>query len=382
MTLWRLLTSDGVGAAEGLALDEAVTSSYGRDGDPGDAATLRLYTYRSSCALVGRYQHLDAEVDLDACRETDTEVSRRPTGGGAIVMGDGQLGVAVATRAPAGEHPKALLARYAEGISAGLAELGIETGFRGKNDLQAGGRKIAGLGLYLDGAGGLLFHSSVLADLDVAFMLRVLRIPAAKLGDKGIAAVEERVTTVSRETGRPWTGAALRDVVATGFAKALGLDLVPGEPTAAEAAEAARLATGRYAADAWLHDRSPQRDATASSVFKTPEGLVRCYVALHGPTIKSALFTGDFNVVPAPVSRFESALRWARFEEPELERLAAAACPDGTGLGVEPTELVRAVLDAGASAREREATVAAAPARPPGGASPDITGSCYFPEAN
>ncbi|HZQ79956.1 MAG TPA: biotin/lipoate A/B protein ligase family protein [Acidimicrobiia bacterium] len=365
---WRLLTHDGVEAAAGLALDEALLAGYAREADPAWPPTLRLYTYRSHCALVGRYQHLEAEVDLDACRRTGTGFSRRPTGGGAIVMGAGQLGVAVATRAPADVNPRALLGRYAEGIVAGLAELGIEATFAGKNDLSVGGRKIAGLGLYVDPDGGLLFHSSVLADLDIPFMLEVLNIPAAKLGDKAVAAVAERITTVSRETGRTVDGAGLRDVVATGFAKALGVSLAAGTTTAAEEARAAELVEQRYASPQWCQESSPQPDATATSVFKTPEGLVRCYLALHGPTIKSALFTGDFNTVPEPLARFEASLRWARLEEASLEKLAALAFPDGTGLGVPPSELVRAVLAAG-----ERATVPAAPVRP--------SGSCYFPEA-
>jgi lipoate---protein ligase len=365
---WRLLTHEGVAAAAGLALDEAMLAGYARDADPGWPPTLRLYTYRSHCALVGRYQHLEAEVDLEACRRTGTGVSRRPTGGGAIVMGAGQLGVAVATRAPADQTPRALLGRYAEGIVAGLAEFGIEATFAGKNDLSVAGRKVAGLGLYLDPGGGLLFHSSILADLDIPFMLEVLNIPAAKLGDKAVAAVAERITTVSREMGRTVSGADIREVVATGFAKALGVDLRPGATTPAEEARAAVLEAERYGSEAWCFEHSPQPDATATSVFKTPEGLVRCYLALHGPTIKSALFTGDFNTVPEPLARFEASLRWARLEEATLEKLAAASCPDGTGLGVPPSELVKAVLAAG-----ERAAVPAAPVRP--------SGSCYFPEA-
>lgn len=365
---WRLLTHVGVGAAAGLALDEAMLAGYARGADPAWPPTLRLYTYQSHCALVGRYQHLEAEVDLDACRRTGTGYSRRPTGGGAIVMGAGQLGVAVATRAPAEQNPRALLGRYAEGIVAGLAELGIEATFAGKNDLSVGGRKIAGLGLYLEPGGGLLFHSSILADLDIPFMLDVLNIPAAKLGDKAVAVVAERITTVTRETGRTVDGVGIRDVIATGFAKALGVELSPGATTEAEDARAARLEVERYGSEAWCNESSPQPDATATSVFKTPEGLVRCYLALHGPTIKSALFTGDFNTVPEPLARFEASLRWARLEEATLEKLAASSCPDGTGLGVPTSELVKAVLAAG-----ERAAVPAAPVRP--------SGSCYFPEA-
>jgi lipoate-protein ligase A len=283
-------------------------------------------------------------------------------------MGEGQLGVAVATRAPAGDHPRQLLGRYAEGIVAGLAELGIEAVFAGKNDVTSSGRKIAGLGLYLDGRGGLLFHASVLAGLDVAFMLEVLRIPAAKLGDKAVAAVEERVTTVSRETGEPWTGLALAEVVATGFAKALDLDLEPAVPDPAEQEAAAALVQSRYHTDTWRFERTPQPDATGTAVLKTPEGLVRCYLALHGSTIKSALFAGDFNEVPEPLVRLEAALRWARLEESEVRGLAARACAGGTGLGVPVDEILSAVMEAGRRALDCQAV----PVRP--------QGSCYFPE--
>ena len=201
MSTWRMLRHEAVEAADGLALDEALAAGYGRQARR-RPPTLRLYTYRSHCALVGRYQHLEAEVDLDACRRTNTPVNRRPTGGGAIVMGAGQLGVALATAAPAAQRPRQLLEGFAGGLIAGLARLGVTAGFRGKNDLEVDGRKIAGLGLALDGSGGLLLHASVLADLDVPFMLQVLRIPAAKLGRHAVASVEERVTTVTGQTGQ------------------------------------------------------------------------------------------------------------------------------------------------------------------------------------
>ena len=108
----------------------------------------------------------------------------------------------------------------------------MQAEFGGKNDLLAGGRKIAGLGMYLDGHGGLLFHTSLLVDLDVDFMLQVLRIPAAKLADKGAAAVAERVTTVRRELGRPVDMGTLRERGRRGFRQPLRDDgLPPTNPT-------------------------------------------------------------------------------------------------------------------------------------------------------
>lgn len=363
----RLLSDDGVDAAAGLAVDEALMVGYAREVSP-RPPTLRLYTYRSHCALVGRYQHLEAEVDLDACSRTGTQVSRRPTGGGAILMGADQLGVAYVTRA-SNARPREFLARYSRGIVAGLAELGIAASFGGKNDLEVAGRKIAGLGLYADGRGGLLFHASVLADLDVPFMLQVLQIPAAKLGGRGVAAVSERVTTVARETGMRWSGAALRDVVTNGFAKALGLELVDADLSEGERRAVERLERERYRAPDWLHAQGPQPDAVASSILRTPGGLVRLHLATQGSTIKSVVFTGDYNEVPSPLARFEAAVRWTRLEPASLNRLAARACGRETGLGVPPEALADAVLRAG---RRAAARAGAAPVRQ--------RGSCYFPE--
>jgi hypothetical protein len=93
------------------------------------------------------------------------------------------------------------------------------------------------------------------------------------------------------------------------------------------------------------------------------------YLALHGDTIKSALFTGDFNDIPPPIARFEGALKWARLARHDIEAIAEAAFPNGTGLEVTSEEVVSTVLEAGSRARQR--TMVSVPGR---------DGSCYFPD--
>jgi len=345
---WRLLDGDGVGAADGLALDEALMTRYGR-GRPGGPPTLRLYSYRSHCALIGRYQSLAAEVDLDACRRTGTEVGRRLTGGGAIVMGRGQLGVAYVDRAPDDRRPREIIEELAPALVAGLAHLGVAATFQGKNDLETGGRKIAGLGLYLDPAGAMLFHASVLADLDVELMLRVLRVPAAKLADKAVAAVTERVTTVSAETGRTHDATTLRPAIAAGFALTFGARLEPGSPDQGEQAQARELAASRYRSQPWLDERTMVGDGSGSALLKAPTGLARIYITTHGDVVKSAMVAGDFNDLAPEVVALESGLRWRRLEE---EAVTAAVRGSGAAgaLGVPAERIVAAVLEAGRQA--------------------------------
>ncbi|MFV1991133.1 MAG: biotin/lipoate A/B protein ligase family protein, partial [Acidimicrobiales bacterium] len=362
-----LLTQHGAGGAQGLALDESLMGNYARGTDD-SPPTLRLYTYKDHSALCGRYQNLPAEINIEACERTGTEYNRRPTGGGAIVMGAGQLGIAVVTRAPVSEHPKLLLERFSAGIITGLAKLGVDAAFAGKNDLKVDGRKIAGLGLYLDGAAGLLFHSSVLADLDIGFMLEVLDTPASKLGSAGIDAVKERVTTVSRETAESWNGTSLSDVIGLGFCDALGIDLDESRITAEEQSRAGVLVETKFSTDEWRLQRSPRSDTTGSAVLRTPAGHIRLYLSMNGDTIKSALFTGDFNALPASLAAFESSLKWTRADRGQLARVAAETCGTDTGLGVPVDDLVSTVLEAAEQVATR--TIAA----------PDIEGSCYFPE--
>ncbi|MHB8657609.1 MAG: lipoate--protein ligase family protein [Solirubrobacteraceae bacterium] len=367
--LWRLITEDGAGAAAGLATDEALMLHYARGTEPPGEAALRLYTYAPHCALVGRYQHLSAEVDLEACARLGIEVGRRPTGGGAIIMGPAQLGVAIITRAPTGIGPRDLLRQYAGGIIAGLTTVGIRASFRGKNDLEVAGRKIAGLGLYVDDAGALLFHASVLADLDIELMLEVLRIPGAKLADKGALRVQERITTVSRETGRHYDGAALREAIAGGFAAALGVGFARSAVDGPERERAEQRLRERYHDPAWLEGRTEGAGTRGTSVLKTPAGLVRIYVGVQDGALSSVMVTGDFSSLPPGLLSLEAALRWCRADP---QRIAEVACRElaGDELEVAPEQIAAAIWSAAERALER--TVGSSPVRP--------AGSCYFPD--
>jgi lipoate-protein ligase A len=368
MTTWRLLCDDDAGAADGLALDEALMAGVSRDaGAP--RPTLRLYTYTSHVALVGRYQTLDAEVDLAACAATGTGVSRRPTGGGAIVMGRDQLGIALVLPMPA-TAARTLIPELGAGVIEGLRRVGVAAQFGGKNDLLVDGRKIAGLGLYRDARGALLFHTSLLVDLDVELMLRLLKIPAAKLACKAVAAVADRITTVRRELAQPVGVDMVRDAVAEGFGARFGVTLSPEVPSKAEQSAADGLVVSRYANPAWLAEQGAQPDGTGCATFRSPDGLVRVFVAAQGTLVKSAQFTGDFNTVPEGLRRLEASLRWRHLNAGTMLNLVAdVRSQTGADAGWRrDDDVVTAVLAAGARAVDPSAT----PLRP--------TGSCYFPE--
>jgi lipoate-protein ligase A len=310
-TIWRYIRDDGVDAAFGLAADEVITRRQGSGASP---PTLRLYSYRSHCALIGRFQRAASELRLEECRRAGVEVNRRPTGGGAIIMGRDQLGVAIMVAAPVAERSyeraREQFTRFSAGLIETLREVGIDAQYRRKNDVEVGSRKIAGLGIYFDPAGGLLFHASLLIDLDVAFMLRVLRTPFEKISDKEIATVAERMTTVRRETGRALTLEDVRRRVADGYARTLGIELAPAGFSPEELGEIGDLVRTRYATREWF-DRDPGTpDIMGSASVKTEGGLLTAQLTLAGDVIKAVYLTGDFFAEEAALAAMERALRW------------------------------------------------------------------------
>jgi lipoate-protein ligase A len=87
----RLLYDDAVAHSFGLAADQTIAQRTGENLSP---QTLRLYTYRP-CVLVGRFQAVEHELQIDYCRNHVIPINRRPTSGNAAVMGPEQLAVAL-----------------------------------------------------------------------------------------------------------------------------------------------------------------------------------------------------------------------------------------------------------------------------------------------
>jgi lipoate-protein ligase A len=356
MPTWRYIADDGVTAGFGLAADEVIMRRQGTGQSP---PTLRLYTYRSHCALVGRFQRVRSEVQLDFCRANGIAVNRRPTGGGAILMGADQLGVALMLpeRASARSYDRTreLFRSFSGGMVEALADFGVAAEYRRKNDVEVRGRKVAGLGIYFDSAGGMLFHASLLVDLDIPLMLRVLQTPFEKISDKEIATVAERVTTLRRETGRLLSVDEVRERVRRGYARSLGISPEPGEFSSDELAEIAALERERYATREWLEREPPTTDAAGSATLKTEGGLLSAHLTLAGEVIKAVYLTGDFFCGEEVLTGMERALRWHSAAPDSVARTLEKLREDGVSLpGVTTDAVTRVVALAVDAARRRE----------------------------
>ena len=318
MTTWRYIKNDNVAASAGLAADEVLANCAGADTSQ---HTLRLYTYQP-CALVGRFQSIENELNLSYCANKKIPINRRPTGGGAIIMGEDQLGVALAIPGKADEtyaHVRERMAQFSQGIISGLATLGIHVEFRRKNDLEVNGKKIAGLGLHKTATGGLLFHASLLVDLDVSYMLDVLRTPFEKISDKEIATVAERTTTVQREYKKPLTLNNVRVIILNGYKNAFDANIELSDLSNEEMDEIRQLEKDKYMDSDWIFQSTDVADAIGKSIIKTEGGLLDIRIVLAGKMIKSAYIGGDFFTSEHAIADLEQSLRWHSSQHKSLQ---------------------------------------------------------------
>ncbi|MEE9488739.1 MAG: biotin/lipoate A/B protein ligase family protein [Candidatus Brocadiales bacterium] len=257
-TRWRYVEDDGSSASFGLAADEYIARKVCTSTSTSTSTfthVVRLYTYKDASVMLGRNQDVESEINLPCCAELGIDINRRPTGGGAIVMGKGQLGVAIAgpvTGRSALLDSKTTFSPFTRAIIVGLSLLGIKSEFRPKNDIYVKDGKIAGLATYTlddNGASAALYHASILADMDKDLMLRLLKKPGKKnTGNNGGA-----ITTVSSELGRCVGTSELRGYIKRGIEKVLDAELVPEPFSQAELREIKRLEQVKYSSDSWIY---------------------------------------------------------------------------------------------------------------------------------
>ncbi len=251
---WRILLHGARSAFDNMAIDEAILRCVAA----GDSLnTLRFYTWEPSAVSVGYFQGLEQEVDLEACQRVGVDVIRRLTGGGAVFHDrDGEITYSLALKANTPGIPQNVLESYGvlcRGLVLGLRRLGLEASFAPINDILVNGRKISG-NAQTRRFGGILQHGTLLCDVNPALMFSLLKVPDAKMRDKLIQAVEERVTSIRRELGAVDRDAVTQSLSA-GFAQALDIELLPGTLSAQEEALAQQIKAERYATHDWLFKR-------------------------------------------------------------------------------------------------------------------------------
>jgi lipoate-protein ligase A len=214
--------------------------------------SLRIWDWASSAVIIGSYQSVRNEVDMEAAAEHGVQVVRRVSGGGAMFVEPGNT-ITYSIYAPATLVAGQSFAESYKFLDAwvlrGLRGLGVDADYVSLNDIASPQGKIGGAAQKRFSTGGVLHHVTAAYDIDADKMTQVLRIGREKLSDKGTKSAKKRVDPMRSQTGLE--RAEVIDALVGEFRESYGLTTVPLDD--ATRAEAQELVASKFATDEWLY---------------------------------------------------------------------------------------------------------------------------------
>jgi lipoate-protein ligase A len=195
---WRFLDLSFPSAAENLALEEALArSTLSTKFLP----TLRLWT-NPPAVVVGRFQNINSEVDLDLCKRKKVLIARRFTGGGAVFHDEGNLNLTLVMRPPERTQVTEIQKSNSSIILKLLDSLRLQGAYVPPNSIHVGGRKIAGAAAAL-GRDFILWHASILISTDTDLLNQLLAPSRESEESSFIRSRWHPVTTLVAALGKP-----------------------------------------------------------------------------------------------------------------------------------------------------------------------------------
>jgi lipoate-protein ligase A len=273
--VWRFIQSGDCSPAYNMAVDEAILTAVSEGKAP---PTVRFYGWNPPTLSIGYFQKA-AEVDMSSLEREGIGFVRRPTGGRAVLH-DKELTYSMIVPEQYPGIPRNVTEAYrvlSEGLVFGFRGLGLDAKMvqlASEEDktkyatmgsaacfdspswyeLVVEGRKIAG-SAQVRQKGVVLQHGSILLDLDIDQLFRMLAFSNYRVRDRLRASFTDKAIAINdlrKLVGLP--EAALGEVAVSfsgGIAQAMNVKLEPAELSAEERELAERLVAEKYGQDSW-----------------------------------------------------------------------------------------------------------------------------------
>ena len=251
METWRLLdieTPDR--AAMNLAIEEAIfLAKICREVPP----TVRFWR-NGRAAVIGYSQKVEAEVNLELCRDEGIEIVRRFSGGGAVYQDLGNLNYTLVLDA---DHPIVegldigeSYRVFTAGVVEGLKEFGIDLVFDPPSDLLAGKGKVSG-NAQSRKKRTILHHGTLLVNADLHLLAEVLDATGDRPKNIKITSKKRPVTNLADEIGRHVNMQEVKQALLRGFERTFLVKLVRRQLSSEEEESAQTLYAEKYSRREW-----------------------------------------------------------------------------------------------------------------------------------
>ena len=245
---WQLIQGPAVDPVVQMALDQVLSEEVGAGRRK---PTLRIWEWEKPAVVIGSFQSVKNEVDLENAKKYGFDIVRRISGGGAMFMEAGSVitySIYPPTHLVQGMSFADSYAFLDEWVIIALRSLGIEASYVPLNDITSPTGKIGGAAQKRLGSGAVLHHVTMSYDMDGDKMVEVLRIGREKMSDKGTKSAAKRVDPLRSQTGL--SREAIIDKMVATFRGLYGLS--SSEITPAEMARAQELVADKFGTEEWL----------------------------------------------------------------------------------------------------------------------------------
>ncbi len=329
----------------GLATDRHLLATLGKVSRP-RPGVLRIYSFPGDVLAAGRW-HLAPPAAADA----GEAFVRRMTGGRALALGEGYLGIslllphrsALVAEEPLTLAPVQVANRCVRGLLRALKTLGLPVFYPGRDLVTVSRRPIAALSFETDDDGHLVFEMILAVDRPLGAVAQLLdRWDKGGVIKADLLALEAG-TSLREEIGETLGFDDLAALVSDAFAQQYGVTLEDARLSSLE--EQAVAALAQRDSRAWTNMRVLRQDLPLSGSSGIQTGVLEAHFALEQERfVKEIQFAGDFIANSPAIAALEYRLRLCPAEWTAITRVVDGVFADQANylLGV---GALRAVAD-------------------------------------
>lgn len=285
----KFLTNNSTDPYFNLAFDE-----YCLENIPSEEPYFFLWRNRPA-VIIGLNQNAYSEVNLDYLNSHGITLARRVTGGGAVYHDLQNMNYTIIGKNPS---PQPMVDA--------LRQLGVPAELTGRNDIFVEGRKVSGYARRVSHNQEII-HGTLMYDVDLDTLVKVLDTPTSKMQAKGIASVKSRVANLKEYLPQ----FSSLDELQTKLQEILSAGDGEMPLSAEQVAEVRRQADEKFSTWDFIYGHSQEADFRCKS--KLPCGTVEANLRIDHGLIERITFSGDF-LFDTPAEELAAKMTGLRFE--------------------------------------------------------------------
>ena len=255
--------------------------------------------------IIGLNQNAYSEVNLDYLNSHGITLARRVTGGGAVYHDLQNMNYTIIGKNPS---PQPMVDA--------LRQLGVPAELTGRNDIFVEGRKVSGYARRVSHNQEII-HGTLMYDVDLDTLIKVLDTPTSKMQAKGISSVKSRVANLKEYLPQfkslDELQAALQEILSAGDGQ---MSL-----SAEQVAEVRKQADEKFSTWDFIYGHSHEADFHCKA--KLSCGTVEANLRVDHGLLTRLDFTGDF-LFDTPADVLAAKMIGLRYDQPEVKSFLAS----------------------------------------------------------